>query len=103
MGEHPMAMNAFLLIDCFGLIFLMYALANFWSEWRRHKNRSREVPLDGKIVRDRIAVNPRVFLYPKNVAPVIPFPERYGQISPAPEHHKAAATTIEMRAIRKHN
>lgn len=99
-----MAMDAFLLLDCFGLIFLMYALANFWNEWRRYKNRSRrEVPLDGKIVSDRIAIIPRVFLNPKNVAPVIPFPERYRQINPAPEHQKSAASTIEMRAVRKHS
>jgi hypothetical protein len=61
-----MATNAFLVLDGFGLIFMMYVLANFWNEWRRFKNRShREVPVDGKLVGDRIAVIPSVYLYPK--------------------------------------
>jgi hypothetical protein len=97
-----MAMDAFLLIDCFGLVFLIYALANFWNEWRRLKNRNRrEVPPDRQIVGDRVAVIPRVFIYPKNAASVIQFPARYRQINATPEQRKAAAATIQLRVIRR--
>ncbi|HET6144362.1 MAG TPA: hypothetical protein VFE02_12710 [Candidatus Acidoferrales bacterium] len=96
-----MATYAFLLIDCFGLVFLIYALVNFWNEWRRYQNRGhREVPPDAQTVGDRIAIIPRVFLCPKNVAPVIPFPARYRQINATLEQRKAAAT-IQLRVIRR--
>jgi hypothetical protein len=96
-----MATDAFLLIDCFGLVFLIYALANFWIEWRRYKNGGRrEVSPDGQIVGDRIVVIPRVFLYPKNAAPVISFPARYRQINATLEQRKAAAT-IQLRVTRR--
>ena len=32
LGECPMATNIFLLLDSLGLVFLIYALANFWTE-----------------------------------------------------------------------
>jgi hypothetical protein len=96
-----MAMNAFLLLNCFGLVFLMYTLANFWNEWRQHKNGShREVPLDKRIVGDRIEILPQVFLYPQTMAPIIQFPARDRQIDTASEHQKAAATTIELSVVR---
>ena len=93
LGERPMATNAFLLLDCFGLVFLMYALANFWNEWRRCKNRRPpRVPLDAQIVGDRMAHHSTSFsVTPKNVDSVIPFPARYRQINAAPEQRKAAA------------
>jgi hypothetical protein len=96
-----MATNAFLLIDCFGLVFLVYALMNFWNEWRRHRNHSfREVSPNAQSVGDRVATIPQVFLYTKNAAPVIPFPARYRQLNATPKQRKAAAT-VQLRVIRK--
>jgi hypothetical protein len=96
-----MAMNAFLLLNCFGLVFLMYTLANFWIEWRQHKNRShREVPLNEKVLGDRTATLPQVFLDPQNVASIIPFPARYRQIDTAREHQKATAAATQLRVVR---
>lgn len=96
-----MATNAFLLIDCLALIFMVYALANFWNEWRRSGNyRDRPVLQDPRIVGDAIATTPRVFPAPTNVNGVIPFPARYRQIHATPEQRKAAAA-IQLRVIRK--
>jgi hypothetical protein len=93
-----MATNAFLVLDGFGLVFLMYALANFWNEWRRYKHGSqRGVPLDAKLVGDRVVRIPPVYLYPKNAKSVILFPARYRQLNATPEHQRKSATTIEMR------
>jgi hypothetical protein len=98
LGEHPMALNIFILLDCAGLVFLIYVLVNFWNEWRRYQNGSHSaVQLDEKHLGDRIAIIPAVHLYPKNQNSVIPFPARYRQIYLPPEHHTGFAKTIEMR------
>lgn len=96
-----MATSAFLLLDSFGLVFMLYALANFWIEWRHHANLTRNsIPRDARMVSERIAATPRVIPYAKSVAPVIPFPARHrpGNLTPALQ---SAAATIEMRAVRK--
>jgi hypothetical protein len=100
MGGHPMAIDIFLFVDCIGLVFLIYALVNFWNEWRGY-NGGRQSPiqtqLNEKKLRDRIAVIPKIFLYPKNQNSVIPFPAHYPQINFSPEHLSRIAKTIEMR------
>lgn len=93
-----MAVDIFILMDCIGLFFLIYVLANFWNEWRRYgKTGHQPLRQDEKYVGDRIALIPPVYLYPKDPSSVIPFPARYRQIHPSPEHHSGFAKTIEMR------
>jgi hypothetical protein len=99
MGENPMATDAFLLLDCIGLVFLIYALVNFWNEWQhcskdRHSN--IRVHLDERNLGGRIAIIPRVFIFPKDQNSVIPFPARYRQIHLPSESHVGFAKTIEM-------
>jgi hypothetical protein len=98
LGEYPMAMNVFLLLDCIGLVFPIYALVNFWKEGRRYKHsRHSALPCDQANLGGRIAVIPAVFLCPKDHGAVIPFPARNRQINISSEHAIGFAKTIEMR------
>jgi len=97
-GEHPMALNVFLLLSCIGLVFLIYAMANFWNEWRRYRNSGSSVAqFDDKNWDSRLAVIPSVFLHPRDRNPVIPFPARYRKISLSLEHQTGFARTMEIR------
>ncbi len=92
-----MAINVFLLLDCLGLIFLIYALVNFWKEWRRQENgRHSRIQCDKNNFGVRIATIPVV--YTSNAQnSVIPFPARYWQADPSPEHQRGFAKPIEMQ------
>jgi hypothetical protein len=97
MGEHPMAINIFLLLDCLGLIFLIYALVNFWKERRRPDNRRPSlVQCDEQDFGIRIATIPAVYTS-KNQKSVIPFPARYRQADLSPEYQNRFAKPIEMQ------
>jgi hypothetical protein len=92
-----MAMDTFLLLDCFGLVFLMYVLANFWNEERRFKHRgqaerSPAPSFDG----ERVVKLPSVQLYAKHGSSVIPFPARKRQTNFSSEQHGKSAATVEM-------
>jgi len=93
-----MATNVLLFISAFGLVFLIYALINFGREWRRyiHDTRSR-LPVGARVVGDRVAIIPAVYLYPKNSGSVIPFPARYRQINLPLVQQGKSGNTIEMR------
>ena len=92
-----MATNVFLLLDSLGLVFLIYALANFWTEGQRDKRRNRrEVPPDAQVVGDRDAIIRSAHRQPSNGNSVIPFPAPHRQIHGAPQHGDRSAT-IEMR------
>jgi hypothetical protein len=97
MGEHPMAINIFLLLDCLGLIFLVYTLVNFWNEWRRPESR-RHSPIHCEEYNFgvRIATYPAVSTS-KEQNSVIPFPARYRQVELSPEHQRGFAKPIEMQ------
>jgi hypothetical protein len=97
MGEHPMAITIFLMLDCLGLIFLIYALVNFWKEWRRSGNhRHSPVQSDEQDFGIRIATIPAVYTS-KDQNSVIPFPTHYRQANLSPEHQRGSAKPIEMR------
>jgi hypothetical protein len=98
MGEHPMAINIFLLLDCLGLIFLIYALVNFWKERRRSDSR-RHSPIycEEHNFGVRIATFPAVYTS-KEQNSVIPFPARYRQQAElSPEYQRGFAKPIEMQ------
>jgi len=97
-----MAIDFFIMLNCIGMVFLIYVLVNFWNEGRRFQKSSHPViRLDEKNLSDRIAVIPGVFPCPKDRYSVIPFTERCRQINFSPEHHTGFAKTIEIpsRAI----
>ncbi|HEX3377682.1 MAG TPA: hypothetical protein VHS29_12525 [Candidatus Acidoferrales bacterium] len=92
-----MAITIFLLLDCLGLIFLIYALANFWKEWRRDKSR-RPSPAqrnehDFEI---RIATFP-VLYTSKYQNSVIPFPVNYRQANLSSMQQTDFVEPIEMQ------
>jgi hypothetical protein len=92
-----MAITVFLLLDCLGLVFLIYVLVNFWKEWRRHENSGRALILsDDHNFGVRIAPIPVVFTS-KDQNSVIPFPTRYPQADPSPEQQRGFAKPIEMQ------
>jgi hypothetical protein len=92
-----MAINIFLFLDCLGLVFLMYALVNFWQEWRRTKSgRHSPIQVDEHNFGVSIATFPAV--HTSNVQnSVIPFPARHRQTHLSPEHQKGFAKPIEMQ------
>jgi hypothetical protein len=93
-----MAINIFLLLDCIGLVFLIYVLVNFWKEGRRYKNSGHPEVQVAEINRgDGIVVLPPVFLYPKDHNSAIPFPARYRQINLSVEQQKEFAQPIEIQ------
>jgi hypothetical protein len=99
MGEHPMAITIFLTLDSLGVIFLIYALVNFWEEWRRPKNhRHSPVQSDEQDFGIRIATIPALYTS-KDQNSVIPFPTRYRQAELSPEHQRGFAKPIEMRRL----
>ena len=92
-----MAIDIFLLLDCLGLIFLMYALVNFWQEGRRTKNGPHS-PIQGDEHNFGISIATFPAVQTSNVQnPVIPFPVRYRQANLSPEHQRGFATPIEMQ------
>jgi hypothetical protein len=92
-----MAINVFLLLDCLGLIFLIYALVNFWKEWRRQENgRHSRIQCDEYNFGVRIATIPAG--HTSNVQnSAIPFPARYWQAELPLEHHRGFTKPIEMQ------
>jgi hypothetical protein len=97
MGEHPMAITIFLILDCLGLIFLIYALVNFWKEWRRNEHRHPSpVQRDGHDFGIRIATFPGVYTS-KNQKSVIPFPVNYRQSNLSSVQQRDFAEPIEMQ------
>jgi hypothetical protein len=96
-GEHPMALDVFLLIDCLGLAFLIYVLVNFRKESRGQKY-GRYMPFrcEERDFGVRIATIPAVCTS-KDQNSVIPFPTRNRHADYFPEQQRGFTKPVEMQ------
>jgi len=93
-----MAINAFILLNCASLVFLIYALVNFWNEWQGYKSSIRSaLHPDEKNSGGRMAVISAAHIFSKNPNSVIPFPAVGRQIGLSLERKKGRAKSIELR------